>query len=249
MSAETDENPPAPVAEKDDPMLEQAMKAFDEGQKIIADNGGHASNFTVADVAMCLYKDMVNWAVTHVAVQFKRSLYLRQEAKRIEDAFDTANATEPDNKGRQNKRKTAKVAPGSYGSGLLYSEKNVTVECSNCRSSISASRYAQHVEKCLGRGGRMSSRAASARMRASVERAEREAVADLDDVPPKRRRSSAGDRNGVDHGDNGGYSSGNPSYKRRKMSPVPSGGSGGFSQGSMQGRGLPPSGRTRASPP
>jgi Sgf11 (transcriptional regulation protein) len=64
------------------------------------------------------------------------------------------------------------------------------VECSNCSSSTAASRYAQHLEKCLGRGGRTSSRAASARLKASAEKAEKEAA--LDDAAPRRQRHHAG---------------------------------------------------------
>lgn len=73
-------------------------------------------------------------------------------------------------------------------SGVLHSDKNVNVECSNCSSSTAASRYAQHLEKCLGRGGRTSSRAASARLKASAEKAEKEAAADMsEDVIPRKR--------------------------------------------------------------
>ena len=146
---------------------------------------------------------MIDWAVLHTAVDFKRALYLRAEALRIQRAVP----------------KGVIVQRGGYGGGLCYSERNVTVECSNCGSNIAAARYAQHVEKCLGRGGRVSSRAASARLRASAERAERD---DLEDAPRRRRDEGGG--------------------KRRRMSPVPSA----DSQGSF--RALPPSGRTRASP-
>ncbi|GJQ08465.1 hypothetical protein GpartN1_g256.t1 [Galdieria partita] len=37
--------------------------------------------------------------------------------------------------------------------------------CSHCGSLVASSRYAAHLEKCLGKGGRLSSRAASLRLR------------------------------------------------------------------------------------
>ncbi|KAF7725474.1 Ataxin-7-like protein 3, partial [Apophysomyces ossiformis] len=36
-------------------------------------------------------------------------------------------------------------------------------ECVNCRKTIAASRYAPHLEKCLGLAGRQSSRVATRR--------------------------------------------------------------------------------------
>lgn len=209
------------------------LSAFEDA---IAQNGAHMDHFTTAAVAVHLYNDMINWAISHVAVQFKRSVFLASEANRYLTAIDAA-ALNPNDPPR--------TKPERYGSKLLYSDKNVNVECSNCGSSVSASRYAQHFEKCLGRGGRMSSRAASARLRASAERAEKEDAAELDEAPSRRRRSSS-----VDPADTS--FAGGSYAKRRKMSPVPSGGSASASQGgSMQhGRGgLPPSGRTRSSPP
>lgn len=184
----------------DDDKTQQLLKTFDDAQATISDPSG----FTIAGVAYEMYRHLIDWAVLHTAVDFKRALYLRAEALRIQRAVPTGVV----------------VQRGGYGGGLRYSERNLTVECSNCGANISAARYAQHVEKCLGKGGRMSSRAASARLRASAERAEREG--DLDD-PPRRRRDEGGG-------------------KRRRMSPVPSA----DSQGNF--RGLPPSGRTRASP-
>lgn len=213
--------------------LARAQSLLETYQETTASGAGE-NQFTVAAVAVHLYEDMINWAVSEVAVQFKRNVFLSAEADRQRAALATGA-------GSSNTQTTVpKIA-----SRLLYSEKNVTVECSNCGSNISASRYAQHMEKCLGRGGRMSSRAASARLRASAERAEKEAAADLDDHPVRRRRHSSADATME-----GGSFGGGTYSKRRKMSPVPSGGS--VSQaGSLQHSraGLPPSGRTRASPP
>ncbi|EME25895.1 uncharacterized protein Gasu_64450 [Galdieria sulphuraria] len=39
------------------------------------------------------------------------------------------------------------------------------LSCSHCGSLVASSRYAAHLEKCLGKGGRLSSRAASLRLR------------------------------------------------------------------------------------
>lgn len=205
-----------------------------ENYERVAENSDVQSEFTVAAVAAHLYKDLIDWAVMDVAVQFKRNVFLNAEATRQQAIITAARGND-----------ATRLAAPKTTPRLLYSEKNVTVECSNCGSNISASRYAQHVEKCLGRGGRMSSRAASARLRASAERAEKEAAADLDEHPVRRRRHSSVDPSGDGHSfGGGGYS------KRRKMSPVPSAGSAAASQaGALQpGRGLPPSGRTRASP-
>lgn len=196
-------------------------------------NAADENHFTVAEVAVHLYQDMINWAISEVAVQFKRNVFLNAES----DRHRAAIAKGPGSSNSQ-------LAAPKTASRLLYSEKNVTVECSNCGSNISASRYAQHMEKCMGRGGRMSSRAASARLRASAERAEKEAAADLDEHPVRRRRHGS-----VDAADGSSFGGGTYS-KRRKMSPVPSGGSA-SQAGSVQNSraGLPPSGRTRASPP
>ncbi|KAI0560070.1 transcriptional regulation protein Sgf11 [Gracilaria domingensis] len=222
------------------------LQAYEDAHKVVMESKENESNFTVLDVALRLYEHMIKWAVTEVVVQFKRQAYLAHETKRCTSAF--AKVRVADEKGRHEKKRLARVVPGSYGSCLLYSERNVTVVCSNCTSNISASRYAQHVEKCLGRGGRMSSRAASARLRASAERAEKESQAEMDESPPRRRRHTSNGSNdrSADPADMSAFSSG--ASKRRRMSPVPSVGSTGMSQASTYGRGLPPSGRTRMSP-
>lgn len=245
VSADADDLRNVTPSAKDAIRLQQLIKAFDDGHKSMLENGDITDKVMVADVVLRLYDDMINWAVTDAAVQFKCNAFLAEEGKRCAAAFTSANGNKTE-KGRHEKRRAAKVVPGGYGSRLLYSDKNVTVECSNCGSNISASRYAQHVEKCLGRGGRMSSRAASARMRASAERAEKEAAADMEDQPARRRRHGSGFS---DMESTSGFGMGGGS-KRRKMSPVPSGASAAISQGSLAGRaGLPPSGRTRGSPP
>lgn len=121
------------------------------------------------------------------------------------------------------------------------------MECSNCRVSIAASMYAKHVEKCLGRGGRPSSRAASARIRAS-ERADKETAVDTDDARTRRRRHSSAAKTS-DHDVLPSLSStAHASHKRRKMSPVPGGPNSSVGHSVLNSRGLPPSGRTRASP-
>jgi len=57
------------------------------------------------------------------------------------------------------------VNPSKKSGGV---DRVVNIECANCGATVSASRYASHLEKCLGKGGRSSSRAASARLRATV---------------------------------------------------------------------------------
>lgn len=195
---------------------------------------GDSSRFTVASVALRLYDQLIDWAVLQVAIQYKHHAYVTAEERRRAGAFPSTG---------QRATSRISIVPGSFGSRLLFSEKNVTVECSNCSINISASRYAQHVEKCLGRGGRMSSRAASARLRASAERAEKDAT-DADDVSSRRRRlssSTTADHDGISSG------SASHSHKRRKVSPAHSAGTASL-HSSLNSRGLPPSGRTRASP-
>ncbi|CAN8063792.1 unnamed protein product [Agarophyton chilense] len=240
----THQNSCAETIEEIDIRTANCTQAYQDTHNVIVENT--ESNFTVVDVALLLYEHMIKWAVTEVVVQFKRKAYLAHETKRCTSAF--AKVRVADEKGRHEKKRLARVVPGSYGSCLLYSERNVTVVCSNCTSNISASRYAQHVEKCLGRGGRMSSRAASARLRASAERAEKESQAEIDESPQRRRRHTSNGSNdrSADPSDMSAFSTG--ASKRRRMSPVPSVGSTGVSQASTYGRGLPPSGRTRMSP-
>lgn len=187
----------------------------------------HPNSFTLPAVTLHLYNHLIDWAITNVAVRFKHNLYLTAEANRHLQLLHPPPTTRN---------------PPTHNPRLLYSDKNVTVECSNCSANVSASRYAQHVEKCLGRGGRTSSRTASARLRASAERERRERdMADIDDPPARRRRHA-------DHAD--------PPFppihsKRRKMSPVPAANSAAAAHAALHHRSaaLPPSGRTRSSPP
>eukprot|EP00871_Galdieria_phlegrea_P000095 jgi/Galph1/1086/GphlegSOOS_G5781.1 len=65
--------------------------------------------------------------------------------------------------------KTIKQPPLSNGRGNAMNHgnsKNLT--CTQCGVHVAASRYAAHLEKCLGKGGRLSSRAASLRLRTSI---------------------------------------------------------------------------------
>lgn len=203
-----------------------------------------SNHFSVASVALLLFDSLVDWAVRDVAVQFKHRVFRQLEERRRSSIFSTASTSGLSIARVTNPRSTTTtITPTSSlnnnpGSKLLYSDKNVMVVCSICAVNISASRYAQHVEKCLGRGGRMSSRAATARLRASVERSEKEAAADLDG-PPRRRRH---------HGNDAESNVGPGSHKRRKMSPAPAAAGNTGSQGSHHARSLPPSGRTRGSP-
>ncbi|KAK4536197.1 hypothetical protein CDCA_CDCA07G2222 [Cyanidium caldarium] len=43
--------------------------------------------------------------------------------------------------------------------------REVVLTCSHCNSSVAVSRYAPHLERCVGKGGRQSSRAATVRLR------------------------------------------------------------------------------------
>lgn len=163
-----------------------------------------STTYTTAGVAARLYEDFIRWAVTEVAVQHRLSTHLAASRGRTMPTNPRAGAT------------------GGGESALQYGEKSVTAECYNCRSTVSASRYAQHLEKCLGRGGRVSSRAASARLKASAERQERE---ESDEPSVPRRRRGQADEDAAPK-----------STKRRRSSPVPAG---------AVRAGLPPSGRSR----
>lgn len=159
--------------------------------------------YTPAGVAAVLYADLISWAVREVAMRYRLRTYLTHARAQLAPPILS--------------RTSAPSHPA-----LHYSEKGVNAECSNCQSNVSASRYAQHLEKCLGRGGRVSSRAASARLKASAERAERE---ESEEQSNRRRRAGTSD------GDSSSKSS-----KRRRSSPVP---------GAAVRSGLPPSGRNR----
>ncbi|KAI9245160.1 hypothetical protein BY458DRAFT_551526 [Sporodiniella umbellata] len=60
--------------------------------------------------------------------------------------------------------------PGMDIWGKSYTVSNLPFyECVNCRKSIASTRYAPHLEKCLGLAGRQSSRVASRRLGHSLE--------------------------------------------------------------------------------
>eukprot|EP00179_Madagascaria_erythrocladioides_P008852 CAMPEP_0198326198 /NCGR_PEP_ID=MMETSP1450-20131203/13793_1 /TAXON_ID=753684 ORGANISM="Madagascaria erythrocladiodes, Strain CCMP3234" /NCGR_SAMPLE_ID=MMETSP1450 /ASSEMBLY_ACC=CAM_ASM_001115 /LENGTH=114 /DNA_ID=CAMNT_0044030147 /DNA_START=24 /DNA_END=368 /DNA_ORIENTATION=- len=109
------------------------------------------------------------------------------------------------------------------------------MECSNCGSSIAAARYAPHLEKCLGRGGRHSSRAASARLRAAAySESDHSEGEDLDEAPGRKKH----------RGGSAPPSRAGSMKLSRSVSPPPSvPESNGPSLGSRAG--LPPSGRGR----
>lgn len=194
--------------------------------------------FTVASVALRLYDQLIDWAVLHFAVQYKHHAFLTAEERRRAGAFPSTG---------QRSSKIS-IVPGSCGSRLVFSDKNVNVECSNCHKNVAASRYAHHFEKCLGFGGRTSSRNASARMRASAERAEKDNSADADDAPTRRKRHS-----NSSSADNDTGASITPlslsSHKRKKLSPISSAQTASLAQAVLNQRGLPPSGRSSRTSP
>lgn len=143
--------------------------------------------YTNAGVTGVLYAELVSWAIREVAVRYRhRTSVTRARAKLIAPiTMDPTYNTNTNN---------------SSGLQLHYQDKAINATCTNCASTVSASRYAQHLEKCLGRGGRMSSRAASARLKASAEREEREDDEDTGNTPAagtvshgRRRRAATAD--------------------------------------------------------
>ena len=168
-----------------------------------------STSYTTAGVAGVLYGDLISWALREVVLKYRHRTTVAR-ARKMVPTFPIGHTP----------------TPSPNHPDLRYSDKNVHADCANCSVTVSASRYAQHLEKCMGRGGRVSSRAASARLRASAERAERE---DSEDAAAsttfghRRRRSAQHD---AETGQKGGT-------KRRRSSPAPISGS------------LPPSGRNR----
>lgn len=222
-----------PIATNTSSLSDARSVMSSAGTAIDAVSGNDPTCFTVASVALRLYEQFIDWAVLHFAIQYKHHDYQTVEDRRRAGAFPSTG-----------QRYRISIVPESYGSRLHFSEKNVTVKCSNCSANMFAARYAQHMEKCLGRGGRMSSRAASARLRASAEKAERDI--DNDDGPPRRRRHPS-TNSAADYDTHSSAPSSN-SHKRRKASPAHGGNSGLVSHSGLGPRSLPPSGRTKASP-
>jgi Sgf11 (transcriptional regulation protein) len=155
--------------------------------------------YTIADVARALSDELLEWALMDVVLETHRNQFLSSSDG--SDFLRTGTAVPPSTSQLlgNNANTRCGVNPFPAGqqasidsimaaTGVLHVDKNVNVECNVCSSSIAASRYAQHLEKCLGRGGRSSSRAASARLKASAEKAEKEAAADQDELSSRRRR-------------------------------------------------------------
>lgn len=120
----------------------------------------------VGEVAIAVAEELLDWAVKDVCVEEHWARWKEGGGDKLAVAIgvdglldEDDDEEEKDEKERDERKKAT---------------KNVNVVCSNCNGSIAAARYAQHLEKCLGRGGRSSSRAASARMKASAKRAEKE---------------------------------------------------------------------------
>lgn len=226
-------NPPAQSV-RDARVVANAAAAVSAGVLASTDR----ERFTVASVALRLYDQLIDWAVLHFAVQYKHHAFLTAEERRRAGAFPSTG---------QRSSKIS-IVPGSCGSRLVFSDKNVTAECSNCHKNVAASRYAHHLEKCLGLGGRISSRNASARMRASAERADKDNSTDFDDVPTRRKRHS--NSSSADHDSASAITpSSLSSHKRRKLSPISSAQTASLAQGSLNQRGLPPSGRSSRTSP
>ncbi|KAA8493905.1 SAGA-associated factor 11-like [Porphyridium purpureum] len=135
-------------------------------------------------------------------------------------------------------------------------ERAVLVECSQCGSNVAAARFAPHYEKCLGKGGRSSSRAATARLKASVsyQDASDGSDGDGDDfaVTSRKRQRHGGSGSGansVTSKRQRGLSGASTPAVSRCASPTPrdnadAGAQGGTHASATTGRGgLPPSGR------
>jgi len=67
---------------------------------------------------------------------------------------------------------------GSVRSGSSNHSNTRNLSCSHCGTLVSSSRYAAHLEKCLGKGGRLSSRAASLRLRNSASEGDQNTTED-----------------------------------------------------------------------
>lgn len=197
------------VAHHDSPdRLERRRAYAREAAARVESRGGPDTVYTTADVSLRLTQEFIEWAILEVAIEAHHDRYLRSSdcpavLHPIKDLNDKKDALKAgplsENALSQKCVSAARVvahhhgslpSPESSPSGVLLSDKNVNVECTNCSSSTAASRYAQHLEKCLGRGGRSSSRAASARLKASAEKAEKEAAAEYEEHMPRKRRAA-----------------------------------------------------------
>lgn len=209
---------------------------------------------------------LLDWAIMDVALEAHGRAYRETAGFGPTDDGRGAASSAAELSAEKGTAQPAIALPTS----VYEADKNVNVECSNCSTSTSASRYAQHLEKCLGRGGRTSSRTASARLKASAEKAVRESSASHDqEHHGKRRRvassaSSAASptrvdsrpgsprlRNQHESASDANESHAPVSHKRRKASPqlerasLANAPPSSTAPSLRKGQGLPPSGRPR----
>ena len=138
---------------------------------------GGRDGWSVGGVTMAITEHLIHWAIVEVCIEEHGAFWKENQGG------DPLVSLLGDNKGRngvyfvedeEGDEKRDQERSKKEHDERKKASKNVNVVCSNCNGSIAASRYAQHLEKCLGRGGRSSSRAASQKLKNNARKAEKE---------------------------------------------------------------------------
>ncbi|KAK4531710.1 hypothetical protein CCYA_CCYA09G2567 [Cyanidiococcus yangmingshanensis] len=74
-------------------------------------------------------------------------------------------------------------APSDNWENTRQTNREGILVCSHCKGSVAYARYAQHLEKCLGGGGRQSSRVAAVRLRQSSSKVTSDSVEHFAKLP------------------------------------------------------------------
>ncbi|KAI8084958.1 uncharacterized protein BX664DRAFT_338188 [Halteromyces radiatus] len=107
---------------------------------------------TIANMALSLLGDLLDECIYDV---------LYDVHKDMKQSYDTCQIC-------QTKCRHHVQRPGCDIFGKSYNVNNLpSYECVNCQKTIASTRYAPHLEKCLGLAGRQSSRVANRRMGSS----------------------------------------------------------------------------------
>ncbi|KAI8073000.1 hypothetical protein BC940DRAFT_315768 [Gongronella butleri] len=126
---------------------------------------------SVANIALLLLGDLMDECVYDVLFDVHRD---------VKQAYSVCQIC-------QTKCRIHSQVPGRDIYNNAYNSGNLpSYECVNCQKMISASRYAPHLEKCLGLAGRQSSRVASRRMGSSPSSSDYNS--DTNDSDRRRRK-------------------------------------------------------------
>ncbi|KAI8982959.1 hypothetical protein BDB01DRAFT_134930 [Pilobolus umbonatus] len=118
-------------------------------QSILENNSQRDNRRTIASLAFSLLGDLIDECVNDVLLDIHRDI------KRATSVCQIC----------QTRCKQYIQRPGCDVWGKSYNVNNLpSYECVNCKKTIASTRYAPHLEKCLGLSGRQSSRVASRRI-------------------------------------------------------------------------------------